>query len=421
MDERDRNRTPSTLIDRRTLLEAATTAATLSIAGCVRSPTGTPDETDGTGTGGTDETSGTDDSDDHAYATETVVDGLENPWSIAFLPDDPRILVTERPGRLLAVDREDGTTESIDGVPDVYAAGQGGLLDVEIHPAFPDEPWVYLTYAARNEAGDTATHLCRGQLDRDSWELGDVSVLHVAEPFVDSTAHYGSRIAFGSDEMVYMTTGDRQFKNFGPDHVSQDLTNELGATLRLEPDGSIPDNNPFVDDSDARDSIYSYGHRNAQGMAVHPETGDLWQSEHGENDGDSIRIIERGGNYGWPIATYACTYDSGEPIGVDPHERDDIVDPVYYWPCESGGFPPAGMAFYDGEAFPEWQGDLFVGNLAGQELGHFAIEGRSVTPLDPILTDRGWRVRAVEVDPDAGHLYVAVDDADAPIVRLIPE
>ncbi len=402
-------------VDRRALLRTATTAGALSIAGCVRSPTSTPDDGDGNGTGGTN------DNDDGEYTTETIVDGLENPWSIAFLPDDQWFLVTERSGRLLAVDREDGAIETVGGVPDVYAAGQGGLLDVEIHPSFPDEPWVYLTYADRNEAGDTATHLCRGRLDRDSWELGDVSVVHVAEPLVDSTAHYGSRIAFGSDGMVYMTTGDRQFKNFGPDHVSQDRTNELGATLRLEPDGSIPEDNPFVDDSDARDSIYSYGHRNAQGMAVHPETGELWQSEHGENDGDSIRIIERGGNYGWPVATYACAYGSGEPIGVDPHERGDIVDPVYYWPCGSGGFPPAGMTFYDGEAFPEWQGDLFVGNLAGQELGHFTVEGRSVTPLDPILTDRGWRIRAIEVDPDVGHLYVAVDDGDAPIVRLTPE
>lgn len=415
MDDRDSNRTRSMTVDRRALLRTATAAGALSIAGCVRSPTGAPDEADGTGTDGTN------DSDDGEYTTETIVDGLENPWSIAFLPDDQWFLVTERSGRLLAVDRKDGAIETVDGVPNVYAAGQGGLLDVEIHPSFPDEPWVYLTYADRNEAGDTATHLRRGRLDRGSWELGAMSVLHVAEPFVDSTAHYGSRIAFGSDGMVYMTTGDRQFKNFGPDHVSQDRTNELGATLRLEPDGSIPEDNPFVDDSGARDSIYSYGHRNAQGMAVHPETGELWQSEHGENDGDSIRIIERGGNYGWPVATYACAYGSGEPIGVDPHERDDIVDPVYHWPCGSGGFPPAGMTFYDGEAFPEWQGDLFVGNLAGQELGHFAVEGRLITPLDPILTDRGWRIRAIEVDPDVGHLYVAVDDGDAPIVRLIPE
>lgn len=221
--------------------------------------------------------------------------------------------------------------------------------------------------------------------------------------------------------MLYMTTGDRQFKNFGKDHVAQDLSNELGATLRLAPDGSIPDDNSFVGDEDAEDAIFSYGHRNAQAMTIHPETGELWQAEHGERDGDEINRIEEGGNYGWPIATYACEYGTDTPIGDEPHEREDTVAPVYYWECGSGGFTPSGGTFYDGPAFPNWRGNLFVGNLAGKYLGRFTVTGSDVEEVDPLLADRGWRIRDVEVAPDTGYLYVVVDAEDAPLVRLVPE
>ncbi|MDQ2049584.1 PQQ-dependent sugar dehydrogenase [Natronolimnohabitans sp. A-GB9] len=352
---------------------------------------------------------------------ETVADGLVHPWALEFLPDDARLLVTEREGRLRLVDRDDGTVESVDGTPDVYAAGQGGLLDVALDPDFEAEPWVYLTYAATNDDGESATHLGRGRLEPDDPTLESFEELYVAEPFVDDDGHFGSRVVFGPDGAVYVTTGDRQFKDFGPDHVSQDLTNELGATLRLEPDGSIPEDNPFVDDDDAADAIYSYGHRNAQGMTVHPETDELWQSEHGEEDGDELNVIEAGGNYGWPIAHTGCEYGTDDPVGDDPHDRDDVVDPVYYWECTTGGFPPAGMTFYDGDAFPDWQGDLFVGNLAGEYLGRFTVDGTDVEEADRLLADRGFRIRDVAVAPETGSLFVAVDDADAPILRLTPE
>ena len=391
-------------VDRRTVL-ASTTAAvgSLSLAGCI----GVFDDDPG----------------DHpdGIAVETLVEGLAHPWGMAFLPDDG-LLVTEREGRLQLVDRDDASTERVDGVPAVHTAGQGGLLDVTVHP---DESWVYLTYADVNDDGETATHVGRGTFDPDGPELTDFESIFVAEPFVDSTGHYGSRVVF-SDDALYVTTGDRQFKDFGPEHVSQDTTNELGATLRLAPDGSIPADNPFVDDPDVTDAIYSYGHRNAQGMTVHPETGALWQSEHGEEDGDELNIVEGGENYGWPVATYGCEYNTDEPVGDRPPDREDTVDPVYYWECTSGGFPPAGMTFYDGEAFPDWQGDLFVGNLAGQYLGHFSVEGDdredvAVEERDPLLSDRGWRIRDVAVAPDTGALYVAVDARDAPLVRLVPD
>lgn len=261
---------------------------------------------------------------------ETVVDGLSSPWGVAVLPDDFRFVVTERDvGRLSLVDREDGSSTRLSGTPDVDTAGQGGLLDAAVHPEFPTEPWLYLTYSAANDTGETTTHLARGRLDRDNEALADIEVLHRAEPFVDRSNHYGSRVTFGPDGMVYLTVGDRQFKDFGPDHVSQDLTNDLGTVLRFEPDGSVPDDNPFVDDPDARDAIYSYGLRNPQGMTVHPDTGELWVSDHGERDGDELLVLEEGGNHGWPIAHYGCRYGTNAPVGDRPDERDDIVDPVY--------------------------------------------------------------------------------------------
>jgi quinoprotein glucose dehydrogenase len=244
--------------------------------------------------------------------------------------------------------------------------------------------------------------------------------LHAAEPFVESAGHFGSRLAFDADDRLYVTVGDRQFKNFGPDHTSQDLTTELGTTLRFEADGRVPDDNPFVDDPEARDTVFSYGHRNSQGMAVHPETGDVWQSEYGEQDGDELNVVVRGGNYGWPVADEGCTYGSGQPIGVSHDERDDVVAPAYSWPCGSGGFPPGGATFYTGDAFPAWRGDLFVGGLAAQALGRFTVDGRSVTGADRLLADRGWRIRTVAEAPDTGHLYVAVDAGSAPVVRLRP-
>lgn len=363
------------------------------------------------------------------FAVETVADGFSHPWGIEFVPDSPQLLVTEREGSLSLLNYEDGTVETVTGTPEVLVAGQGGLLDVAVHPDFPAESWVYLTYATANDRNDSATALGRGSLDPDGAVLSAFERLHVATPFVDSRGHFGSRVVFGPDEMVYLTTGDRQFKNFGPGHVSQDTTNELGATLRLTPEGSVPEDNPFVEYPDIVDSIFTYGHRNAQGMTVHPDTGDIWQSEHGEQDGDELNIIREGANYGWPVTHYGCEYGSDEPVGEHPHEREDVTDPVYYWECNTGGFPPAGMAFYDGDAFPDLQGDLFVGNLAGAYLGWFTVadpagddpDAVGVTARDPVLADRGWRIRDVAVAPETGHLYVAVDSGTAPIVRLVPE
>ncbi|RJX44809.1 PQQ-dependent sugar dehydrogenase [Halonotius aquaticus] len=348
---------------------------------------------------------------------ERVVEGLTHPWGLAAGGPNDALLVTERdPGRLQQVDPNAGTATEISGVPAVDAAGQGGLLDVTWGP---DDSWVYLTYAIAAEDG-TTTRLARGRLDAGGDRLTNFETLYTAEPAVDSSGHYGSRVTFGPEGYLYMTVGDRQFKNFGPEHVAQDRGNDLGTTLRLGADGSIPADNPFVDEEAAQDAIYSYGHRNAQGLDVHPETGAIWESEFGESDGDEINVIERGGNYGWPIADEGCTYGTGQPIGVSHADREDVIGPVFGWPCGEDGPAPSGMTFYDGEAFPAWQGDLFVGGLAGQRLVHLGIDGHDVTLREPLVADRGWRVRAVAVGPEGG-LYLAIDDGSAPIVRLLPD
>ncbi len=382
---------------RRGYLTAAATVSLAAMAGCLDGPT------DSFG----------DEADD--VTVDTVVDDLATPWALAFL-SDTQTLITERDsGRLQLVDTDDETMSTIDGTPDVDAAGQGGLLDVVLHPAYPDEPWVYLTYSVAT-GGETATELGRGRFEPDAGALTEFETLYTADS-VDSNAHYGSRIVFDTDETLYMTIGDRQSKEFGPGHFSQDLTTDIGSTLRLAADGSVPDDNPFVDDADAVDALFSYGHRNVQGMTIHPETGALWQADHGERDGDALVIVERGENHGWPIAHYGCQYGTDDPVGDEPGERDDVVDPVYFWECASGGFPPSGMTFYDGP-IDDWQGDLFVGNLAGQYLGRFSVDGTAVTEREPLLADRGWRIRDVAVAD--GDLYVVVDADPAPLVRLTP-
>jgi quinoprotein glucose dehydrogenase len=409
---------------RRTYLVLAGTAALGSLAGC----TDTAGPGTDSDTGGGEDTTGEDDtpddemSDTTAVAVERVVSGLSSPWALATVPDDDRLLVTERTGQLRLVDPASGSVETVPGTPGVFARGQGGLLDVELHPRVPEEPWLYLTYSAQREDGTSTTHVGRGRFDPtvDAPRLREFEVLHAARPFVNSTGHFGSRMAFDTDERLYVTVGDRQFKDFGPDHVAQDLTNDLGTVLRFEADGSIPDDNPFVDDPDARDPIFSYGHRNAQGLTRHPETGDIWEAEFGEQDGDEINILERGGNYGWPVADEGCTYGSGEPIGVSHADREDVIAPVFGWPCGSGGFPPSGMTFYTGDAFPEWQGDLLLGGLASQYLARFTVDRRDVQEAAPLLDGRGWRIRDVLEAPDSGGLYVIVDGGDAPLVRLTP-
>jgi len=361
---------------------------------------------------------------DARFEVQTIVDNLEHPWGLAFLPGDTRdlALVTEKPGRLQLLDLSDGSTEAINGLPDIVSPGQGGLMDIALHPDFVSgQQWIYLSYVAEGDEGGYATHVSRGRLDIEGRSLLDVELLHIATPFSGGGQHFGSRLVFDQDWRLYITVGDR-----GDRHSAQDLESHWGKILRLEDDGRIPDDNPFVGQNDALDAIYSYGHRNPQGLTIDPFTGLIWENEHGQMNGDEINIIdEAGGNYGWPVATYSREYGSGEPIGDLPHEREDVVDPVYYWDGtryeDREGFPPSGMAIYDGDAFPVWSGDLFMGNLAHRYLGRFERQGSEIVKEETLLRDRGWRIRDVRVHPADGSLYVLVDSSNGRVVRLIPE
>jgi glucose/arabinose dehydrogenase len=329
------------------------------------------------------------------------------------------IIATKKEGVLVVIDPVTTAHREIgEGLPRMDSRGQGGLLDVTVSPNFELDSLIYLTYSAGNSTGGTSTHLGKAVLSDDSTRLENFEVLFVAEPFKNSTTHYGSRVVV-LDTHLYMSIGDRGDKNFA-DHVSQDTSNVLGTTIRLNLDGSIPEDNPFINDPNFHPAIYSYGHRNVQGMAIHPTTNEIWQSEHGEQDGDRINKIQAGGNYGWPIAHTGCTYVTGRPIGVPFSERQDVIPPAFSWECGSGGFPPAGMTFYDGNSFPEWQGDLFVGGLASKYLGHFReAQPGILQELSGLLKDEGWRIRDVVVSPFDGGIYLAVEGGEESIVRII--
>ncbi len=358
----------------------------------------------------------------HDYQIQTVAQGFDHPWGMVFLPNKTDLLVTEKKGILKQVNVQTGQVSTIEGTPMVDSRGQGGLLDIALSPNFSEDHWVYLTWSGRDKAGNTTIYLGRGKFNQSKQRLTDLTVLFSADPHVDGTGHYGGRIVFDDQGYLYMTVGDRQFKNFGSDHVAQDLTTHLGKTLRFNADGSIPDDNPFVDQPNAKDAIYSYGHRNSQGMAISPETGQLWQNEHGEQNGDEINVIQAGGNYGWPIATYGVSYRTGKPFAQTPQERPDTIDPVYFWgPDDPEGFPPSGLTFYQGDAFKDWQGDILMGNLRHQYLGRFTVDGHQVDFTQRLLDQQDWRIRAVTVGPEHGYIYVLIDGQDVPLVRLVPD
>ncbi len=334
-----------------------------------------------------------------------VAAGLANPWSIAFLPDGGA-LVSERPGALLRLDVETGAVRNLDGVPRVAAVGQGGLLDVELHPRFADNRLVYLSYAA-GRSGSYATSIARGRLTDSGLE--DVEVLFTMNRPSGARLHFGSRLSFGADGMLYATFGER-----GERHRAQDPADHAGTIIRLRDDGSVPDDNPFVSGGGAPE-VYSFGHRNAQGLAVHPATGRLWSHEHGPQGGDEINVIEAGVNYGWPVITYGREYRSGAPIGTGT-AAPGMAQPVLHW---TPSIAPSGMTFYDGDRFPGWRGDLFAGALAGQHLRRVQLDGERAVAEEVLLQRRVGRVRDVKQGPD-GMLWLLEDARSASIYRLEP-
>jgi aldose sugar dehydrogenase len=344
-------------------------------------------------------------SSDVAFIVTTVAEGLEHPWGMAFLPADEGLLVTERPGRLRIVRNGELDPNPIAGVPAVDARGQGGLLDIALHPEFEENRLVYFTYSTGGAEGAT-TALGRARYVEGT--LQDVEELFVADAWGGGGRHFGSRIVF-HDGYLYMTIGDR-----GEMQEAQNLGNHKGTTLRLTDDGSVPQDNPFTGREDARDEIYTYGNRNAQGMVVHPTTGAIWQSEHGPRGGDEINIVETGANYGWPEYRYAPHY-TGVPI-PDYDPESDIVLPIMDW---TPAIAPAGITFYTGDAFPEWHGDLFVASLVDRHVHRLRFDGTTVEEREVLLADRRQRIRDIATGPD-GLLYVLVDDANAPLLRLEP-
>jgi glucose/arabinose dehydrogenase len=349
----------------------------------------------------------------HDYRVVTVADGLVHPWSIAFLPGGD-LLVTERPGRLRIVREGRLLAEPVPGVPDVFAEGQGGLLEVAPHPDFATNRLLYLTYSKPLAEGSTAA-VIRGRFEDDRL----TGVEEIFEADTRGRGHYGSRLAFDGQGHLFITVGDRQAPPRGDleAHPAQDLSNHHGKVVRLHDDGRVPDDNPFVGRSDARPEIWSYGHRNAQGLAIHPETGEVWLTEHGPQGGDEVNLVRAGLNYGWPVVGYGVNYRSGAAI----HEatlRDGMEPPVHVW---VPSIATAGMLFYTGDRFPAWRGSLFVGGMAGEQLARLTLDGDQVLN-EETLVQRMGRIRDVRQGPD-GFIYLAIDHRGGEptaVVRLEP-
>jgi glucose/arabinose dehydrogenase len=330
-----------------------------------------------------------------------VARGLEFPWGLAFLPDG-RMRVTERPGRLRIIDKDGKISEPLKGVPEVFAEQQGGLLDVAVDPKFTENGLVYLSYSERGQSG-AGTAVARGKLGEVGLE--NVEVIFRQKPKVDRGLHYGSRLVFAPDGKLFVTLGER-FK-FAP---AQDLSTTLGKIVRINPDGSVPEDNPFVGQEGKLPEIYSYGHRNPQGAAIHPETGKLWETEFGPLGGDELNIIEPGKDYGWPLVSWGKHYD-GKEI-PDPPTRPEFTDAIKYW---SPVISPSGITFYTGDKIPGWKGNLLIAGLSAQGIVRLTLDGDKVVDEERIPLKA--RIRDVVQGPD-GAVYALTDKPDGSILRI---
>jgi aldose sugar dehydrogenase len=344
---------------------------------------------------------------DGGLRVDTVVRGLSHPWGLAFLPDG-RMLVTERPGRLRIVERDGRLSEPLAGVPRVFAQDQGGLLDVALDPRFADNRLVYLSYAEPGDGGTNGTAVARGTLsDRG---LDDVRVIYRQVPKVASSKHFGSRLVFARDGTLFVTQGER----FSQADQAQDLSSLIGKIVRINADGSVPRDNPFVGRAGARPEIWSLGHRNVQGAALHPQTGQLWTAEHGARGGDELNHPEAGKNYGWPVISYGVHY-SFRKIGEGTHKAG-MEQPLYYW---DPVIAPSGMTFYTGDRFSGWKGSVLIGSLRPGGLVRLTLDGDKVTREERYLGDLDERIRDVRQGPD-GLLYLLTDANDGRILRVSP-
>ena len=347
-------------------------------------------------------------SEKHAFRVVTLLPGLENPWSVAFLPDG-RMLVTERAGRLRLVGSDFRLApQPIEGLPEILERGQGGLFDVVLHPQYAQNGWIYWAYNAPGPGG-WGTALARGKLQGQ--RMTEVQVLFSMQPKTRSSQHFGGRIVFDKAGMLYLTLGDR-----GDKDRAQKLDDHAGSVIRLHDDGRVPADNPFPKRSGAFPEKWTLGNRNMQGAALHPQTGELWTHEHGPQGGDEVNVMRSGFNYGWPVITYGVNYGLGTRIG-EGQSKPGMVQPLHVW---VPSIAPSGMAFVSGSQFPQWQGDLLVGALRGQMLVRLVLDGEKVLREERLLQGQVGRIRDVRMGPD-GLVYLLSDGPDGALMRLEPE
>ena len=353
----------------------------------------------------------------HDFRVTTVAEGFDHPWSIAWLPNGD-MLVTERAGRLRIVRDGKLLSDPVAGVPRVRVRGQGGLLEVLPHPDFATNGFIYLSFAKPNDDESLATTaVVRGRLDGN--RLVDVDEIFEAKAWARGNAHFAGRMVFDRDGYLYLSVGDRgEAPNLMAGHPAQSLTQHQGTVIRLRDDGRVPEDNPFIGETDAMPEVWSYGHRNPQGLAVHPQTGEVWENEHGPRGGDEVNLIRKGSNYGWPVVSSGINYN-GSVYSVETH-RPGIESPLWTW---VPSIATSGMAFYTGDEFPWWQGSIFVGGLVGERLVRLTLEGERVVSAETLLADVLGRIRDVRQGPD-GFLYLAIDDRSGEtltrVVRLEP-
>ena len=338
-----------------------------------------------------------------------VVQGLDHPWAVAFLPNNKGMLITERPGQLRVVSPEGKLSAPLSGVPQVWAKGQGGLLDVVLSPTFAKDRLVYLSYAEGGDEGKAGTAVGRARLSDDLTELDNFEVVFRQTPKLSTGNHFGSRLVFDGDGYLFIALGEN---NQRP--TSQDLDKLQGKIVRIFPDGKIPTDNPFVKESGVRPEIWSYGHRNQQGAALNPWSGALWTHEHGPKGGDEINVIEPGKNYGWPLATHGIDYSSQPIPEAKGKTLDGTVVPHHVWEKSPG---ISGMAFYDADRFKPWQHSLFIGALADKGLIRLQLDGDKVVHEERLLGDLNARIRDVRQGPD-GYVYVLTDDENGALYRV---
>jgi glucose/arabinose dehydrogenase len=352
-----------------------------------------------------------------AFDVVTVAEGLVNPWGMTFLPDG-RMLVTERPGRLRIVTPDGKLSEPVAGLPPVDSRGQGGLLDVEIDPAFQKNGLIYWSFSEPHPNMENNTAVARGRLvDGPMPRVENMQVIFHQSPSLNSGAHFGSRLVFRRDGTLFVTMGDRSAT---PGRMqAQNLDSLIGKIARINPDGSVPKDNPFVGKPGVKPEIWSYGHRNSQAAALHPTTGELWEVEHGTRGGDEVNIAEKGKDYGWPTIAYGIEYQGG-PILEGIQVKAGMEQPVYYW---DPNIAPSGMAFYTGKLFPAWQGSLFIGGLGSQNLVRLALDGNKVVGEERLLQDlqpQREGIRDVVQGPD-GALYLLTNNAKGRVLKLMPK